>query len=67
MARMAHILEIKLDINKPVEELVEVITAVLSSHPLKEKEILVALDLEVGNALAAIEIKEQKDKSVPVE
>ncbi|WP_240036639.1 hypothetical protein [Paenibacillus amylolyticus] len=64
---MAHILEIKLDINKPVEELVEVITAVLSSHPLKEKEILVALDLEVGNALAAIEIKEQKDKSVPVE
>ena len=62
MAQMAHVLEIKLDINKPVEELTQIITTVLSSHPLNQKEIRKALDLEIGNALAAIEIKEQKEK-----
>lgn len=63
MAKMTHVLEIKLDINKPAEELTQVITTVLSSHPRKQKEILEALDLEIGNALAAIEIQEQKEKT----
>lgn len=67
MAQMAHVFEIKLDINKPVEELTQIITAVLSSHPLNQKEILKALDLEIGNALAVIEIKEQKENAKDIE
>ncbi|WP_315796389.1 hypothetical protein [Paenibacillus sp. BIC5C1] len=59
---MTHTLQVELDLNKPAEELTQVISAVLSSHPLNQKEILTALDLEIGNALAAIEIQEQKDK-----
>lgn|GEM_PF-4327070 len=62
MAKMTHTLQVELDLNKPVEELAQVITTVLSSHPLNQKEILTALDLEIGNALAAVEIQEQKDK-----
>lgn len=67
MAKMTHALQVQMDLNKPVEELTQVISAVLSSHPLNQKEILTALDLEIGNALAAIEIQEQKDKSEVVE
>lgn len=63
MAKMTHTLQVELDLNKPVEELTEVITAVLSSHPLNQKEILTALDLEIGNALAAIEVQKQKESS----
>jgi len=62
LAKMTHTLQVELDLNKPVEELAQVITTVLSSHPLNQKEILTALDLEIGNALAAVEIQEQKDK-----
>jgi hypothetical protein len=64
---MAHVLEIKMDINKPVEELTQIITALLSSHPLNQKEILKALDLEIGNALAAIEIEKQKETAEAIE
>ncbi len=64
---MTHTLQVEMDLNKPVEELTQVITTVLSSHPLNQKEILTALDLEIGNALAAIEIQEQKDKQEVVE
>ncbi|WP_017688005.1 hypothetical protein [Paenibacillus sp. PAMC 26794] len=67
MAKMTHTLQVEMDLNKPVEELTQVITTVLSSHPLNQKEILTALDLEIGNALAAIEIQEQKDKQEVVE
>ncbi|WP_339308564.1 hypothetical protein [Paenibacillus sp. FSL R5-0519] len=58
---MTHTLQVEMDLNKPVEELTQVISAVLSSHPLNQKEILTALDLEIGNVLAVIEIEEQKD------
>lgn len=61
MAKMTHTLQVEMDLNKPVEELTQVISAVLSSHPLNQKEILTALDLEIGNVLAVIEIEEQKD------
>ncbi|WP_339312893.1 hypothetical protein NZ043_27700 [Paenibacillus sp. FSL k6-2145] len=64
---MTHTLQVELDLNKPVEELTQVISAVLSSHPLNQKEILTALDLEIGNALAAIEIQEQKECTKTIE
>lgn len=67
MAQISHVLKVELDINRPVEELTQVISSVLSAHPHNQKEILAALDLEIGNARAAIEIREQKDKSVDVE
>lgn len=67
MAKMAHVLHVEMDLNKPVEELTQIISSVLSAHPHNQKEILAALDLEIGNVLAAVEIKEQKDKSQPVE
>ncbi|WP_354437463.1 hypothetical protein [Paenibacillus sp. DS2363] len=58
---MTHTLQVEMDLNKPVEELTQVISSVLSAHPQNQKEILAALDLEIGNALATIEIKEQKE------
>ncbi|WP_458127303.1 hypothetical protein [Paenibacillus sp. Z3-2] len=64
---MTHRLQVELDLNKPVEELTQVISAVLSSHPLNQKEILTALDLEIGNARAAIEIQEQKENTEAIE
>ncbi|WP_339243118.1 hypothetical protein MKX40_17810 [Paenibacillus sp. FSL R5-0517] len=64
---MTHILQVELDLNNPVEELTQVITSVLSSHPQNQKEILTALDLEIGNALATVEIKEQKENSEAIE
>lgn len=67
MAQISHVLKVELDINRPVEELTQVISSVLSAHPHNQKEILAALDLEIGNARAAIEFQEQKDKSAPVE
>ncbi|WP_244898360.1 hypothetical protein [Paenibacillus xylanexedens] len=60
---MTHTLQVEMDLNKPVEELTQVITAVLSSHPLNQIEILAALDLKIGNALAALEIQKQKEKA----
>lgn len=67
MAKMTHTLQVEMDLNIPVEELTQVISAVLSSHPLNQKEILTALDLEIGNALAAIEIQEQKESIKTIE
>jgi uncharacterized protein (UPF0128 family) len=64
---MTHTLQVEMDLNKPVEELTQVISSVLSAHPQNQKEILAALDLEIGNALAAIEIKEQKENAEAIE
>ncbi|OPA77478.1 hypothetical protein BVG16_13565 [Paenibacillus selenitireducens] len=55
---MAHAipkLEVLIDLSRPVEEITEVITLVISSHPGKQKEILEAVDLSVGEALAKFE------------
>ncbi|PZT54123.1 hypothetical protein [Paenibacillus silvae] len=67
MAQISHVLKVELDINRPVEELTQVISSVLSAHPHNQKEILAALDLEIGNALAAIETKEQRDEPEVIE
>ncbi|MDT0123861.1 hypothetical protein Q9R46_14465 [Paenibacillus sp. RRE4] len=67
MPKITHVLHVEMDLNKPVEELTQVISSVLSAHPDNQKEILAALDLEIGNARAAIEVQEQKDKSAQVE
>lgn len=37
-----------IDLTKPVDELVEVITAVLRAHPHNAKEVIEALDMRVA-------------------
>ncbi len=52
-----------MDLTRPVEELTEVISAVIASQPHKRKEILYALDTAVGNVLAEIQSQEENQKT----
>ncbi|MGR6763220.1 hypothetical protein ACU1JV_15385 [Paenibacillus sp. T2-29] len=60
MAKIKSTLDIQLDLTRPVEELTEVISAVIASQPVRRKEILKGLDIAVGNALAEIQAQEDK-------
>ncbi|TKH42071.1 hypothetical protein C1I60_22505 [Paenibacillus terrae] len=62
MAKIKSTLDIQLDLTRPVEELTEVISAVIASQPARRKEILEGLDIAVGNALAEIQSQEEKDQ-----
>ncbi|OAZ49082.1 hypothetical protein [Paenibacillus polymyxa] len=62
MAKIKSILDIQLDLTRPIEELTEVISAVIASQPARRKEILKGLDIAVGNALAEIQAQEEKDQ-----
>ncbi|WP_025683738.1 hypothetical protein [Paenibacillus maysiensis] len=59
MAKIKSTLDIQLDLTRPVEELTEVISAVIASQPARRKEILIGLDIAVENAIAEIESQEQ--------
>ncbi|MEK4456822.1 hypothetical protein [Paenibacillus sp. FSL R10-2748] len=60
MAKIKSTLDIQLDLTRPVEDLTEVISAVIASQPHKRKEILEGLDIAVGNALAEIQAQEDQ-------
>ncbi|MBE0336430.1 MULTISPECIES: hypothetical protein [Paenibacillus] len=62
MAKIKSTLDIQLDLTRPVEDLTEVISAVIASQPHKRKEILEGLDISVGNALAEIQAQKEKDQ-----
>jgi hypothetical protein len=62
VAKIKSTLDIQLDLTRPVEELTEVISAVIASQPARRKEILESLDLAVGNAIAEIQAQEEKDQ-----
>ncbi|MCC3380678.1 hypothetical protein ACFQ5D_10640 [Paenibacillus farraposensis] len=62
MAKIVSTLEAHLDLTRPVEEITQVISAVIASQPHKRKEILEGLDIAVGNALAEIQAQEEKDQ-----
>lgn len=62
MAKIKSTLDIQLDLTRPVEDLTEVISAVIASQPARRKEILKGLDIAVGNALAEIQAQEVKDQ-----
>ncbi|MBY7736268.1 hypothetical protein MJ749_13230 [Paenibacillus polymyxa] len=64
MAKIKSTLDIQLDLTRPVEDLTEVISAVIASQPHKHKEILEGLDIAVGNALAEIQAQEEKEQKV---
>ncbi|AZS16000.1 hypothetical protein [Paenibacillus lutimineralis] len=51
MAKIKPMLGIHLDLEKPVDEIVHVINAVLKNHPFRK--ILRELDLRIGEAIAA--------------
>lgn len=67
MAKFVPTVEVNIDLSKPVEELAQVISYVLMSSPVEShKGILEGLDMEVGNALAAIqksEIEQEKQET----
>lgn len=54
------LLECIVDLAQPVPELTAVISAVLAYHPDGQADILRALDIEIGSALASLE-KEAAD------
>ncbi|MGW9531121.1 hypothetical protein ACWHAM_26125 [Paenibacillus terrae] len=62
VAKIKSTLDIQLDLTRPVEDLTEVISAVIASQPARRKEILTGLDIAVGNALAEIQSQEEKDQ-----
>ncbi|MCV9947791.1 hypothetical protein [Paenibacillus sp. BT-177] len=62
MAKIKSTLDIQLDLTRPVEDLTEVISAVIASQPARRKEILIGLDMAVGNALAEIQTQEEYEK-----
>ncbi|MGP0579790.1 hypothetical protein ACTP13_22675 [Paenibacillus peoriae] len=64
MAKIKSTLDIQLDLTRPIEELTEVISAVIASQPHKRKEILEGLDVTVGNALAEMQAQEEKEQKV---
>lgn len=49
------LLECTVDLAQPVPELTAAISAVLAYHPNGQADILRALDIEIGSALAALE------------
>ncbi|WP_258297843.1 hypothetical protein [Paenibacillus peoriae] len=62
MAKIKSTLDIQLDLTRPVEDLTEVISAVIASQPARRKEIIIGLDIAVANALAEIQAQEEKDE-----
>ncbi|MEC0233746.1 hypothetical protein P4H71_05165 [Paenibacillus kribbensis] len=62
MAKIKSTLDIQLDLTRPVEEITQVISAVIASQPVRRKEILEGLDLAVGNALVEVKSQEEKDQ-----
>ncbi|WP_194362204.1 hypothetical protein [Paenibacillus sp. EKM212P] len=63
MAKIKSALDIQVDLTRPVEELTEVISAVIASQPARRKEILIGLDIAVGSALAEIQAAGQCGKT----
>ncbi|WP_434750271.1 hypothetical protein [Paenibacillus amylolyticus] len=55
------LLECTVDLAQPVPELTAVISTVLAYHPDGQADILRALDIEIGSALAALESEETDD------
>ncbi|MBE3649220.1 hypothetical protein ABFY57_23295 [Paenibacillus polymyxa] len=64
MAKIKSALDIQLDLTRPIEELTEVISAVIASQPARRKEILKGLDIAIGDALAGIQAQEEKEQKV---
>ncbi|MDG0053094.1 hypothetical protein MMB75_05325 [Paenibacillus sp. P2(2022)] len=62
MAKIKSTLDIQLDLTRPVEDLTEVISAVIASQPARRKEILIGLDMAVGNALAEMQAQEENEQ-----
>lgn len=64
VAKIKSALDIQLDLTRPIEELTEVISAVIASQPARRKEILKGLDIAIGDALAGIQAEEEKEQKV---
>ncbi len=64
VAKIKSALDIQLDLTRPIEELTEVISAVIASQPARRKEILKGLDIAIGDALAGIQAQEEKEQKV---
>ncbi|MNW33498.1 hypothetical protein D3C74_104610 [compost metagenome] len=64
MAKIKSALDIQMDLTRPVEELTEVISAVIATQPARRKEIIKGLDIAIGDALAEIQAQEEKEQIV---
>ncbi|URJ51667.1 hypothetical protein [Paenibacillus polymyxa] len=60
VAKIKSTLDIQLDLTRTIEELTEVISAVIASQPARRKEILKGLDIAIGDALAEIQAQEDQ-------
>ncbi|RPE03302.1 hypothetical protein [Paenibacillus polymyxa] len=64
VAKIKSTLDIQLDLTRPVEDLTEVISAVIATQPAHRKEILKGLDIAIRDALAEIQAQEEKEQKV---
>jgi len=55
MPKITPMMEILADLTKPVEEIKEIILAVANSRPGEQQEILVQIDIWLGEVLSNIE------------
>ncbi|WP_342428560.1 hypothetical protein [Paenibacillus sp. FSL L8-0158] len=62
MAKIKSTLDIQLDLTRPIEDLTEIISAVIASQPARRKEILKGLDIAIGDALAEIQAQKKRNR-----
>lgn len=67
LAEIKPMLNIQLDLTRPVDEIVLITNAVLANRQDIKKEILQELDIQVGNALSEILIQEKNENQVSEE
>lgn len=58
MARVTRI-DVSIDLSQPVQELADIISIVINTHPGQQLNILRAIDQCVGDAMAALEKAQQ--------
>lgn len=64
IARITHKLEILVDVDQPVAEINNVISAFLRLHPQRKKDILQELQRDITKALESMKGSERDEKAV---
>lgn len=53
-------LDVSIDLTQPVQEAVEVVLLLINSHPGRQHELLQQIDMQIGEALAALDEARKK-------
>lgn len=61
MAKVTKV-ELQIDLSAPVEEIAAVVNIMLDAHPGRQIEILEAVDLAIGEALAKLQSSDKQEE-----